>query len=259
MMQKTGWLAAVLLALMASANLAAGQELGSRTLLDPQIDGIAAERENVLGSPTVSANEPDTPLSLQQAVEWTQREPGNADAWLALGNVHRRLDHPADAIAAYQHALQIDTKRVVAWVNLGMVYDQLKQPEKAIDAYRQGLRLDLDVSVAWYNLGNSLRDLGQHAKSVGAYRQVLRLDPQHANAWNNLGLALVALKQYQDAIAAYHEALRIEPRFAKAWAGLSLAQGAAGQQADMIVSYRKLRSLDAVLSDMVFDVLIDPP
>jgi len=104
-----------------------------------------------------------------------------------------------------------------------------------------------------------LRELGQHAKAVGAYRQVLRLDPQHANAWNNLGLALVALKQYQDAIAAYHEALRIEPRFAKAWAGLSLAQGAAGQQADMIVSYRKLRSLDAVLSDMVFDVLIDPP
>lgn len=56
---------------------------------------------------------------------YTQRNPGNADAWNELGHAHRRLGNMDPALAAYDKALKIDPKHRGAHEYLGEAYLQM--------------------------------------------------------------------------------------------------------------------------------------
>lgn len=51
----------------------------------------------------------------------TRTLPSNVDFWFRLGNIHVRMEQPALAAVAYEHALQLDSGNAKAWHNLGIV------------------------------------------------------------------------------------------------------------------------------------------
>lgn len=56
-------------------------------------------------------------LSATELEAMTRREPGNAEAWLALGRAHRIAREFAAAAAAYEAALKLDDRNADAWAD----------------------------------------------------------------------------------------------------------------------------------------------
>ena len=70
--------------------------------------------------------------------------PGYKDAvgWVNLGWVYRNMNKPAESIAAYKKALELDPKQEQAALGLGWAYQYTKEWDKAIAAYEQAMKID---------------------------------------------------------------------------------------------------------------------
>ncbi len=53
--------------------------------------------------------------------EWAEAEPANAEASFMRGQALTHLDHPAEAIAAYERAVKLDPRLAQAWFLLGQL------------------------------------------------------------------------------------------------------------------------------------------
>jgi hypothetical protein len=106
----------------------------------------------------------------------TQREPGNAEAWLALANARRQARDFAQAVTAFEKALQLQPKNADAWAD-----------------YADALASSRDRKLA-----------GAPAKAIAT---TLRLDPKHLKGlWLQASLDLE--QQRYDAALTHWQQLR---------------------------------------------------
>lgn len=146
-----------------------------------------------------------------------QLDPSYAVAWNNKGNALRTLKRSAEALAAYERALQLDPKNAVAWNNKGhMLYD-LKRLAEALAAYEQALQLDPYYAVAWCNKAAAFNTLKSTAEALAACERAIKLDPYYALTWKHKGDALTDLKRYGKALAAYERAVQLDPTYTVAW------------------------------------------
>ncbi len=193
---------------------------------------------------------------LSWTIEWTKAEPQNVAAWNHLGFVYRDLKHHDNAITAHRQAILINPEDTYSWYFLGGNYFMLNRYDDAISAYRQAIRINPENAGAWHNLGITYHDLNRYDDAITAYRQAIRIDPEHANAWFNLGTSYSAFKRNEDAIAAYHQAVRINPEDAVAWLRLGLAYSLSGNKTAALQAASKLRSLDPVKAEILFNLIM---
>ncbi len=115
--------------------------------------------------------------------ELLEKEPGNADAWIKLGNIlmdTRRFDEATDA---YQKALAINPKNIDVRVDLGTCYRNIGKPDLAVKEYRKALEMDPRHLNAHMNLGIVLAyDLHDKAQAIKEFEKVLELDPNGPNS-----------------------------------------------------------------------------
>ena len=146
-----------------------------------------------------------------------QLDPSYAVAWNNKGNALRTLKRSAEALAAYERALQLDPKNAVAWNNKGhMLYDQ-KRLAEALAAYEQALQLDPYYAVAWCNKAAAFNALKSTDEALAACERAIKLDPNFALTWKHKGDALTDLKRYGKALAAFERAVQLDPSYAVAW------------------------------------------
>jgi tetratricopeptide (TPR) repeat protein len=93
---------------------------------------------------------------------------------------------PAEARAAYEHAIDIDPHHVDAQVNLGRILHEGGAPLAAEKHYRAALEMEPDHDVAIFNLGVALEDLGRLTEAVKMYQKAIALDPGNYDAHYNL-------------------------------------------------------------------------
>lgn len=106
--------------------------------------------------------------------------PELADCWYNLARLHRRLDRPEAALAAYAKALalHIDRPEEVR-LNRGVIYaDDLRRPPAAERELREALRLNPRYVPALLNLANLAEDRGRRAEAIEFYEQILAIDPK---------------------------------------------------------------------------------
>ena len=66
--------------------------------------------------------------------------PGDAKAWLYLGNIHYYLNQKEKAISDWEQSVRLDEKFSLAWRNLGFAYDRvLHDLNKSMDAYDRAI------------------------------------------------------------------------------------------------------------------------
>src|SRR3954470_20579886 len=114
-----------------------------------------------------------------------QEDDLGADAWYELAS-DLELSDPAEARAAYEKAIALDSSHVDAHVNLGRLFHDDGALEAAAKHYRAALNIDPDHAVAAFNLGVALDDLGRLSDGAEAYRRAIELDPDNADAHYNL-------------------------------------------------------------------------
>lgn len=110
--------------------------------------------------------------------EILQKEPGNLNAWIKLGNMLMDTQRYAEAVDAYGKALELDPKNVDVRVDMGTCLRNSGRSDKAVEEYRKAISFNPNHANSRRNLGVVLAyDLGQKAEAVKELEKYLEIMP----------------------------------------------------------------------------------
>jgi serine/threonine-protein kinase len=130
--------------------------------------------------------------------------PEDWDGYDILGKYLARQHKYSDAIAQYQHALQLTPDNAVVLANLGGVYvdsGEVKNLPLAESTLKQAIALSPSYG-AYANLGVALIRQHRYRESVEATRHALTLNSTDYDVWDNLREAFEGLKDESGAKSA---------------------------------------------------------
>lgn len=132
--------------------------------------------------------------------EWLKKE------WVEEGDNLYNLKRFEKALAAYDHALQLNPNNADVYINKGNALYSLKRFEEALVAYDHALQLDHNNALAYINKGIALHYLKRYEEARAAYNHAIQLNPNDAIAYYNKGIALQAMKRNKEAQACFDKA-----------------------------------------------------
>ena len=136
----------------------------------------------------------------------------DADSWVLLAVIHRRLGSYADSETSARTALGIRPRLATAHVALGAALQCQGQLQEAVARYREAVAIDPDLVEGHYLLGNALREQGLLNGAVASYRRACALQPDFVAAASNLGAVLTAQGERVEALKWLNHALSLAPR-----------------------------------------------
>jgi tetratricopeptide (TPR) repeat protein len=147
----------------------------------------------------------------------------------ALGNLGRY----EEAIASYDNALEFKPDYHEALNNRSSALVKLGRHEEAIASFDHALEINPDDLIAWYSLGN----LGKHEEAIASFDRALEIKPDKYHAWFGRGAALFNLSRYEEAIASFDRALQIKPDDHEVWNNRGIALIKLGRHEEAIASF----------------------
>ena len=146
----------------------------------------------------------------------TQELRGDDDEYLTWSHT-QRLDRIRDIQAILEEDQQTTNQQATLWFVKGNILVADRNYEEAIASYDHTLEIKPDDQEAWYNRGVALSDLGRDEEAVTSYDHALEIKPDCQEAWNNRGTALSALGRYEQALMSFEQALQVQPNFTSAY------------------------------------------
>jgi hypothetical protein len=110
----------------------------------------------------------------------------SADALYQLGRYYQARVNYAEAIAAYEKALEADPAHVEAHNGLGVAHCLQDRHELALQYFRKAIGMAPLAAHLHNNLGYAHLVKGQEAEAVSAFERALLLEPQNQRARRNL-------------------------------------------------------------------------
>jgi predicted O-linked N-acetylglucosamine transferase (SPINDLY family) len=132
-------------------------------------------------------------------------------AYLNKGNALRKLGRPADAVAAFYHALRLAPDYAHAHFNLGALFVALGNIKGAERELREALRLAPDMIDAPIALADAYESAGRYAEARSELERALLINSKHTGAIVNLGMLDLRECRFEEAIAAMARAKAIDP------------------------------------------------
>lgn len=128
----------------------------------------------------------------------------------------------AEAIRAYEKAVELNPSAAGALVNLGTIYYRLRKYDEAEAWYRRALEVDADYPLAHFNLGNLYDERGDPARARQSYSTALRLHPNYADAHFNLALLSEKTGDPLNAVRHWKAYLKLDS--ASSWSAIARRQ-----------------------------------
>ncbi|MFH1566640.1 MAG: tetratricopeptide repeat protein [Gemmatimonadota bacterium] len=170
---------------------------------------------------------------LRQRREWERarrqyetalaREPDNARAHNALGEVLQADGDVQGALAAYRRAAELDPSLAEAYANIGLVNLSHGRPVEAVAALERAADLDPGSDLTWGLLGRARAQAGQRDGARRAYERAIELAPGNADFRYELAVLYQEAGTAAAAEAMYRAALERSPGMARAHYGLGVA------------------------------------
>lgn len=134
----------------------------------------------------------DSLEKLQSEVErrrtYAQDNPKDPGAWIALGDLLRKLSRYEEALQAYQLAQTLAPANTVIRNNVANLYLETGDTTRALGQYRSLLRQDSSAVDIWFNLGVLYANMGRDEEAREAWNQVLERQPDHRRAREYIGM-----------------------------------------------------------------------
>jgi tetratricopeptide (TPR) repeat protein len=196
--QRLGRARAELTALRISTNGAevVVHEPGASGLIEPLTGQF------VLNFETAAIERKVRALHERTAEEWFEM----GMAWDADPGTH------ADAIHAYQQAVEAAPEWVEAYINLGTTLFHVGRIVESREAFAAAAERDPRNALAQFNLGCAHERLGDTTAAINNFRTALSLAPRMADAHLNLALAYEKTGARADALNHFSLYLRFEPQ-----------------------------------------------
>lgn len=150
----------------------------------------------------------------------------DSKAPVASAPVQMETPAPAgtDQIAALERAARANPGDANAWIKLGNAYFDSNQYEASINAYRKSLELNPGNPNVWTDIGVMYRRSGKPEEAIKAFDKAIAADPKHEVSRMNKGIVLLHdLNDFDGAIEAWEGLLEVNP-IAMAPNGVSIDQ-----------------------------------
>ena len=187
---------------------------------------------------------PPAPPVVEAAVQ-SEHASQSAEDKFALGRILHRSGRLAEAIGAYEAAIDARHDHVDALVALGSAYGECGRREDAADCFQLALTYEPECAAAHLGVGRLLREDGRPEEAIAHFREAASLPEEAAEGWFELGLTLERPKHAEEAEAAYRRALELRPDHPGAAVNLGLIQLA--ERGDPVAAEASFRR--AVASD----------
>jgi tetratricopeptide (TPR) repeat protein len=178
------------------------------------------------------------------------RDPQDADALRPIAEVYDKLKMPAQAIAAYQKAIQLDPDYYAGYHGLGVFYYYHGDYAQAAEQFQKSIERAPGLFDEYTNLGAALDDLGREAEAEKALLTSLKLH-ETPRALNSMG----AMRAYQgrdgEAVAYYKRAVAMDPANFIYLENLADSERRLGRVHESMAAYRK--AMDIALSALEQD------
>ena len=137
----------------------------------------------------------------------------------ALGAIYYEVKSNVDAaMIAYQTAIAFNPSNADAFVAIGEIHQEKNNLASAIKNYCEAIRINPAISKAYCNMGLALWEKGYADEAIIAYQKATVLDPDHAIAFNNLGVIFLDEKQKPlDALVQFTQAIEANPNYVPAY------------------------------------------
>ena len=147
-----------------------------------------------------------------------ERNPGGAAAQYFLGRTKYNEKRFDEAVRAFTECLKLDPKNVKAADNLGRAYEARGETGEALAAYRHAIALDTAVprtnSGPYLNLGTLLVANDRPSEAEPYLVQAAKIAPADARVHQELGKALLQLNRLEEAQAELEKAAGLAPQSA---------------------------------------------
>lgn len=117
----------------------------------------------------------------------------------------------AEALSAFNQAVDANPRSKEAWSNLGSCFHELGLPEKACDAYQHAAGIGAPDARHLANWGNALMTLGDLSQAALKYQQALEVDPNLLEAEANLGQCRLFMGRAEEGFEHAHKAWSQRP------------------------------------------------
>ena len=178
-----------------------------------------------------------------------QHEPSHPHALHRLGIIALQIGKPEAALDLLQRAIQLNQADAQFFVDLGEAHRLLERPADAIECYAAALRLEPNLVRARVLLGALLRVQGRHEESAVCIRRALQIEPNNSEAITQLGQTLQAQDKLPEAEACYRRVVVAKPGSAAARFNLANCLQAAGDAMQAATVYREAIAIDAGFVD----------
>jgi len=127
------------------------------------------------------------------AVEWTRKQPGNAQAWKELAFGYATLRQFDDALEAATKATSLAPADFELWQTLGQINIALAQPAKALVDFERAADLNGRDVTSLVRAGALNAELGHLREARDAFTKALAVSPRDVDAL--CGVASIAQKE----------------------------------------------------------------
>lgn len=168
--------------------------------------------------------------------------PSNPVILNSLGNALVQLTRFAEAIDAYNRAIDANPTYSRAYANLALVHQLTDNPDMAIHYYQQYLTLAPHDGEAYHNLGLLHMNAGHNQEAQAAFEAAAQhLMPDNPERATNLGVGFFFRGHLDTALSLFEQALRQDPSFIPAQYHLGVTHLCQGRCTEAI------KALEAVL------------
>ncbi len=138
--------------------------------------------------------------------------PESVAARTSLAMIYREQGKTEEELSVLKDGLP-QGKDVSLLVALGSVYDRQKKPADAIAYYEEAMNIDAKNPEPYFYLGSLEYDRGNVDKAIDHYARAIALDPSYVAASNNLGSIYMERADFDRALDNFDRALLYNPNF----------------------------------------------
>ncbi|MCK4759269.1 MAG: tetratricopeptide repeat protein [Candidatus Aminicenantes bacterium] len=153
--------------------------------------------------------------AIQIAVEITQMDPNNYEAFYNLGYMYMNTKKYNAAIAAFSKAMELNPGYEYTYSNIGYIYYLQKKYQQSINVYKKLVEIVPDNANSWYFIGVNYMLLKNFDSAVDPLKKAVELQPNNANSLYNLAIAYLNLHDNYSAREIYKKLKTIDPGLAK--------------------------------------------
>ncbi|MDP3919342.1 MAG: tetratricopeptide repeat protein [Candidatus Omnitrophota bacterium] len=174
----------------------------------------------------------------------TQKSPGNARAFMNLGNAYMQRKMFDKAIPVTARAVELDPDDIYARINHGMAYEMMGRLDEALAVYQGARAVDRDTGIPDMNIAMVHYSRKEYDKAMASIEGAIKINPDNYRFYVNSAVIYRDVGDHERSVRDLEKVLALNPRFGGIHYRLGAAYEKVGRLDDANREYKKAHEAD---------------